>query len=268
MQARATKLQAELKQLQGQIAHLKDKVDGILIRGYHEARQDLDDVIDWDSYSNIPRPSRADQDKAKEVRQYIDGILKSQPTWRAHDELYASWAPLEKALKKHIIENGGNGNVSYRKVWSLISGAGGEAAMADKQKVIDDFVDYVSRNFANEPEIMNRLGRFQRMTEDLMLGKRMANLSAATGMTTGRFGNIMTKPMAAASAPVSLPVVWLNALNAASNARDFLARIHPHLPNSIRNRVIIMANQALKQKPDMTAEEMASLTQSQISGGE
>lgn len=119
MAQRVARLQNELRTLNGQIAPLKDRVDGILIKGYHEARQDLDSVINWKPMSDIPRPSRADQEKAIELRQYIDGILKSQPTWRAHDELYAAWAPLESALKKNIIDNGGNGNVSYKKVWSL-----------------------------------------------------------------------------------------------------------------------------------------------------
>lgn len=264
----AAKLTQELADKKAQFDPLNQEVDGVLIKGYHEARQDLDAIIDWRPGSNVPRPERADREQAIQVRQYIDGILKSSPEWQAHDELYAAWAPLESALKQQIMETGGTGNVSYKKVWSLISGAGGDAAAADKKALIDDFSSYVAKHFSNNPEIMGKLQKFQTMAEDLTLAKRFQGMASATGMTTGRFGAAIGNPSRILAAPVAFPTLFLQALDKSNTAKEFLERVSPGLPTQVRNRVIIMINQAIKQKPDLSVEEAAKIVQNQTQGEE
>lgn len=268
MKQRAAKLETEIQNKQAKLDPLAKEVDDVLINGYHEARQDLDDVIDWDSDSNIRRPSRADQEIAKETRDYIDSVMKTSKDWRVHDEVYATWAPLEKALKKQIMEAGGTGNVSYKKVWSLISGAGGDASAADKKRLLDEFSDYVTKNFSNNLQIMDKLQKFQKMTQDLTLAKRFQGMGAATGTTTGRIGAAIANPTRFAASPVFFPTVFLQALDKANTAKEFLEKIHPALPTGVRNRVIIMVNQALKQKPDLSVEEAAKIVQNQVQQGE
>lgn len=268
MKQRVAKLQTEIQNKQAKLDPLAKEVDDVLINGYHEARQDLDSIIEWKPGNNVPRPSRADQALAKETRDYIDSVMKTSQDWRVHDEVYAAWAPLEKALKSQIMESGGTGNVSYKKVWSLISGAGGEASAADKKALIDEFSAYVTKNFSNNPNIMSKLQKFQEMTQDLTLAKRYAGMGAATGMTTGRLGAAIANPTRFIASPVTFPTVFLQALDKANSAKEFLERIHPSLPTNLRNRVIIMVNQALKQKPDLTVEEAAQIVQNQVQQGE
>jgi hypothetical protein len=268
MDRRIANLTKELEETKANLDPLAQEVDNVMIKGYHEARQDLDSIINWNPGSNVPRPQRADQQQAIKVREYIDGILKTSPEWKQHDELYSAWAPLESALKTQIMETGGTGNVSYKKVWSLISGAGGEAAAADKKALIDDFSSYVTKHFSNNPEIMNKLQKFQTMAEDLTLAKRFQGMASATGMTTGRFGAAIGNPSRMLAAPVAFPTLFLQALDKSNSAKEFLEKINPGLPNAVRNRVIIMVNQAIKQKPDLSVEEAAKIVQNQVQQGE
>jgi hypothetical protein len=163
-----------------------------------------------------------------------------------------------------------------------MNSAGGAGEMAQKRVHMENMDRFMQREFAGDP-VLQEWNAFMTQFNDLGMAKGLANLGAGSGITTGRMGSLMTAlgglasgttagtgaaGLAIAGAPVFHPGVFLAALNGATTAREFLGRILPTLGPQIRPRVIIMANQAMRQKPDMSSQEMAEYLQNTLLGGE
>ena len=254
------------------------------VYGLQTARQDMDAIINGNPKFQLPPGNRFEQQFAREIRDEIDAVLKTSPAWVRHDELYAAWAPIKKVIDEKV--TGGRympqGDPSYRKFEQFMNSSGGPGEMAQKRVYMENMDRFMQREFANDP-VLQEWNAFMRMFDDLSMAKGLANLGAGSGLTTGRFGSLMTAlgglasgttagtgaaGLAIAASPVIHPGAFLAALNGASTAQEFLGRILPSLGPQIRPRVIIMANQAMRQKPDMSSQEMAEYLQNTLLGGE